>query len=204
MLKIGLTGGIGSGKTTVAKIFEVLGIPVYYADDAAKKLMNTDPALKEQIIQHFGSRSYINGELDRKYMAAIVFTEKAKLELLNSLTHPATIRDAEAWMKKIADSRGLTESGGQNPPYIIKEAALLFESGANRSVDQVIGVAAPLSLRVERTMKRDKLAKEDVLKRISRQMDEEEKLKRCDHVIVNDEEQLLVPQVLDLHKKFST
>jgi len=192
MIKIGLTGGIGSGKTTVAKIFEVLGIPVYYADDAAKHLMNTDPGLKEQIIKNFGEGSYINGELDRKYIAAIVFNEKAKLELLNSLTHPATIRNAEEWMKK------------QNSPYIIKEAALLFESGANRSVDQVIGVYAPLPLRIQRTMQRDRITKEDVLKRVSRQMDEEEKIKRCDHVIINDEDQLLVPQVLNLHKKFST
>ncbi len=192
MIKIGLTGGIGSGKTTVAKIFEVLGIPVYYADDAAKHLMNTDPGLKEQIIKNFGENSYINGELDRKHIAAIVFNEKAKLELLNSLTHPATIRDAEEWMKK------------QNSPYIIKEAALLFESGANRSVDQVVGVYAPLPLRIQRTMQRDRITEEDVLKRVSRQMDEEEKIKRCDHVIINDEDQLLVPQVLNLHKKFST
>src|SRR4026208_2492050 len=119
MLRIGLTGGIGSGKTTVAKIFEVLGIPVYYADDAAKHLMNTDPGLKEKIIKNFGEQSYINGELDRKYLAAIVFNEKTKLDLLNSITHPATILHAEEWMKKLG------ESGGQNSPYIIKEAALL-------------------------------------------------------------------------------
>lgn len=192
MLRIGLTGGIGSGKTTVAKIFEALGIPVYYADDAAKNLMNTDPALRTHIIKHFGERSYNNGELDRKYMASVVFNDKAKLELLNSLTHPATIRDAEEWMKK------------QTTPYIIKEAALLFESGANEAVDKVIGVSAPLPLRIQRTILRDNITEEEVLKRIDRQINEEEKMKRCDFVVINDEEQMLVPQVLELHKKFST
>lgn len=192
MLRIGLTGGIGSGKTTVAKIFEVLGIPVYYADDAAKNLMNTDPVLRNEIIKNFGERSYNNGKLDRKYMASVVFNDKAKLELLNSLTHPATIRDAEEWMKK------------QTSPYTIKEAALLFESGANRSVDKVIGIHAPLPLRIQRAMNRDGITEEEVLQRINRQMNEEEKMKLCDFVIINDEEQMLLPQVLELHKKFST
>ncbi|NOT52589.1 MAG: dephospho-CoA kinase [Chitinophagaceae bacterium] len=192
MVRIGLTGGIGSGKTTVAKIFEVLGIPVYYADNAAKKLMNTDAALKKEIIKSFGEQSYTNGELNRKYMASVVFNDKAKLELLNSLTHPVTIRDAEEWMKK------------QNSPYIIKEAALLFESGANKTVDRVIGVQAPLSLRVKRTMNRDGITEDEVIKRISRQMEEEKKMSLCDFVLINNEEQLLLPQVLDLHKKFST
>lgn len=192
VLRIGLTGGIGSGKTTVAKIFQVLGIPVYYADDMAKKLMNTDASLKKSIIKYFGEKAYHNGELDRKFMAGIVFGDPAKLKLLNSLTHPATIRDAEEWMKE------------QKAPYIIKEAALLFESGANKSVDRVIGVYAPLPLRIRRVMKRDGLTEEEVTKRISRQMDEEEKMKRCDYVITNNEEQLVLPQVLDLHNKFST
>jgi len=198
MLRIGLTGGIGSGKTTVAKIFQVLGIPVYYADDVAKKLMNTDASLKEAIIKHFGAQAYRNGELDRKYMASVVFNDTAKLKLLNSLTHPATIRDAEEWMRQLA------ESGGQNAPYIIKEAALLFESGANKSVDKVIGVYAPRPLRIKRVMKRDGVTEEEVIKRISRQMDEEEKMKCCDYVITNNEEQLLLPQVMELHNKFST
>src|SRR5437016_4141955 len=100
MLRIGLTGGIGSGKTVVAKIFEILGIPVYYADTEAKKLMNSDPELKASILQHFGPGSYMNGVLDRKYIASIVFNSKEKLDLLNSLAHPVTIKDAELWMKE--------------------------------------------------------------------------------------------------------
>ncbi len=191
MIKIGLTGGIGSGKTTVAKVFETLGIPVYYADDKAKHLMNTDSSLKASIIQHFGNEAYKNNELDRKYLAAIVFNNKEKLELLNSLTHPITIRDAEEWMKE------------QTTPYIIKEAALLFESGAAEKLDYIIGVYAPQHIRVNRVMHRDKLPLEEVMKRISRQIDEEMKMKLCNFVIVNNDKQLVIPQVLELHKKFS-
>lgn len=190
MLRIGLTGGIGSGKSTVAKIFEVLGIPVYYADDAAKTLMNTDPALKEAIIKNFGAQAYSNHQLNRSYLASIVFTNKEKLELLNSLTHPATIQAANEWIRR------------QTSPYIIKEAALLFESGADKQLDHVMGVSAPLALRVKRVMERDGLSKEAILQRINRQMNEEEKLKRCDFVIINDETQLVLPQALELHKKF--
>jgi dephospho-CoA kinase len=191
VLRIGLTGGIGSGKSVVAKVFETLGIPVYYADDAAKKLMNSNADLKAAIIKNFGEASYNNGELDRKYMASVVFNDTEKLEVLNSLTHPATIRDAEEWMKK------------QTSPYIIKEAALLFESGANKNLDYVIGVYAPLPLRIKRVIARDGATEEDIMKRINRQMDEEEKMKRCNFVITNNEEELVIPQVLELHKKFS-
>jgi len=192
MLRIGLTGGIGSGKTVVAKVFETLGIPVYYADDAAKKLMSTDKELKAAIIKNFGEESYRHGELNRKHIASIVFNDSGKLTLLNSLTHPVTIRDAEEWMKR------------QTSPYIIKEAALLFESGAGKILDQVIGVFAPLPLRIKRVMARDHSTEEEIMKRINRQMNEEEKMKRCDYVITNNEEELVIPQVLELHKKFSS
>jgi len=191
MLKIGLTGGIGSGKSTVAKVFEVLGIPVYYADEAARRLMNENKELRTAIIKSFGEASYNNGELDRKYLASVVFADKEKLKLLNTLTHPATIRDAEGWMNK------------QTSPYIIKEAALLFESGAAEHLDKVIGVFAPPLIRIKRVMDRDGLTEEEVKKRINGQMDEELKMKQCDFVITNDEQQLVVPQVLELHQKFT-
>jgi dephospho-CoA kinase len=192
MLRIGLTGGIGSGKTTVAKVFEVLGIPVYYADDAARKLMNTNEELKATITKKFGKETYRDGELDRKYLASIVFNDKEKLELLNALTHPVTIADAEQWINL------------QTSPYIIKEAALLFESGAAERLDCVIGVYAPQHIRVKRVMDRDGLPAEEVMKRISRQIDEEMKMKLCDFVITNNEERLVIPQVLDLHQKFTS
>ena len=172
------------------KYFETLGIPVYYADDAAKKLMTADAELRKAIIKNFGEAAYVNDEPDRKYLAAIVFNNNEKLELLNSLTHPATIRDATEWMNK------------QTSAYIIKEAALLFESGAYKKLDYVIGVYAPLPLRIKRVMARDNSTEEEIMKRINRQMNEEEKMKRCDFVITNDEEQLVIPQALALDKKF--
>ncbi|HUR67325.1 MAG TPA: dephospho-CoA kinase [Chitinophagaceae bacterium] len=190
MLKIGLTGGIGSGKTTVARVFETLGIAVYYADDRTKDLMNKNNELKEAIIAQFGPLAYKNNELDRKYLAAIVFNNKEKLELLNSLTHPVTIRDAEEWMQQ------------QKTVYAIKEAALLFESGAAEHLDEVIGVYAPQHIRVKRVMERDSLPAEEVMKRISRQISEEMKMKLCDHVITNNELELVIPQVIKLHEHF--
>lgn len=190
MLKIGLTGGIGSGKTTVAKVFETLDIPVYYADNAAKRLMNTDDELKAGVISHFGEAAYVNGELDRKYLAGIVFNNKEKLDLLNSLTHPVTIRDAEDWMNR------------QTAPYAIKEAALLFESGAAEKLDYIIGVYAPQHIRIKRVMQRDDLSTDEVLKRISRQIDEEMKMKLCNFVITNNDQELVLPQVMKLHEQF--
>ncbi len=167
-----------------------MGIPVFYADDAAKELMNTNEELKNAIIKNFGEATYKNGELDRKHLASIVFNDKEKLELLNSITHPATIKNAAEWMSK------------QTSPYIIKEAALLFESGAAERLDYVIGVYAPQHIRVKRVMDRDNLTTEEVMKRISRQIDEEMKMKLCNFVISNNEQALVIPQVLELDKKF--
>jgi dephospho-CoA kinase len=189
MLKIGLTGGIGSGKSTVAKVFEVLGIPVYYADDAARRIMNEDELLKQQIIEHFGASSYKNNQLDRPYIASQVFNNKEKLELMNSLVHPATIRDAEQWMRK------------QTTPYAIKEAALIFESGSQDQLDYVIGVSAPTPLRLLRAMKRDGSTRDQVLARMGKQIQEAIKMRLCDFVIYNDEQQAVIPQVISLHEK---
>jgi dephospho-CoA kinase len=191
MLKVGLTGGIGSGKSTVAKVFEVLGIPVYYADDAAKRLMNEDEALKQKIKAQFGNETYTNGVLNRKHLADIVFNAPEKLQLLNALVHPATLYDAEQWMQQ------------QTCAYAIKEAALIFESGAQEGLDHVIGVYAPTPLRIQRAMQRDTISREEVMARMNKQIDETIKMKLCDFVIVNDELSLLVPQVVALHQKLS-
>ncbi|MDB5202883.1 MAG: dephospho-CoA kinase [Ferruginibacter sp.] len=188
MLRIGLTGGMGSGKTTVAKIFEVLGIPVYYADDAAKRLMNDNAVLREKIIQHFGADTYHEGQLQRPNLSKKVFNDPEKLALLNSLVHPVTIADAESWMQS------------RTAPYAIKEAALIFETDAYKYLDLVIGVNSPLELRVKRSMDRDHIAEEEVRSRMARQMDEAEKLGRCDTVFINDEQSLLIPQVIAFHE----
>lgn len=188
-LKIGITGGIGSGKTTVARIFEVLGIPVYYADDAAKRIMNEDLALREQVIKNFGELSYIEGKLNREYLASIVFLDKKKLATLNALVHPATIRNSNLWMKC------------QTTPYAIREAALIFESGAQDQLDYVIGVSAPVELRIERAMQRDKVTRQQVLERMNRQINETIKMRLCDFVVVNDGKKPVIPQVLKLHEK---
>lgn len=187
MLKLGLTGGIGSGKSTVARIFEVLGIPVYYADEAAKEIMNTDNDLRQQVIDAFGENAYRNNILNRQYISSIVFKDKGKLALLNELVHPATIRAAEAWMKK------------QTTPYAVKEAALIFESGSQQQLDYVIGVHAPQEIRITRTMARDNITRDEVLKRMNNQMDEETKMELCNFVIQNDEQHALIPQVMALH-----
>ena len=189
MLKIGLTGGIGSGKSTVAKVFEVLGIPVYYADDAAKRLMNEDEELKEKIKKEFGQSIYKEEKLDRKKLANIVFTSPEKLNLLNALVHPATIKDAEKWMQE------------QTSPYCIKEAALIFESGAHEHLDYVIGVSTPAAQSIQRTMQRDHITREEVVARMDKQMDDTIKMKLCDFIIKNDEQEMILPQVLDLHNK---
>jgi dephospho-CoA kinase len=189
MLRIGLTGGIGSGKSTVARIFEVLGIPVYNADAASKKLMQENKELVAKIKNAFGEQAYKNGILDRKYLSRTVFVNIEKLNLLNSLVHPATIKDAAEWMSK------------QSSPYSIKEAALIFESGSEKYLDYVIGVQAPLSLRLQRTIDRDHITDEQVKARMNHQMDEEQKMRLCNYVIVNDEQELLIPQVLELHGK---
>lgn len=189
MLKIGITGGIGSGKTTISKIFALLGVPVYYADQAARDILNNDMDLQEQVKQHFGADIYNKGLLDRERLGGIVFNDEEKLELLNSLVHPATIRASEEWAAR------------QQAPYVLKEAALLFETEAFHYLDRVIGVFAPQPLRIQRVMKRDQVNRNEVLARMHKQMDETIKMRLCDDVIYNDEQQMVIPQVLALHEK---
>lgn len=188
ILKVGITGGIGSGKTTVAKVFEVLGIPVYYADDAAKKLMNEDELLREQLQALFGNETYVDGKLNRKYISGLVFNNEAKLAQLNAIVHPAIINDAERWMQQ------------QTTPYAMKEAALIFESGAQAQLDYVIGVFAPAVVRIQRVMKRDSVTEEEVKARMEKQLDESQKMQLCDYVITNDEQEPVIPQVLKIHE----
>jgi dephospho-CoA kinase len=192
MLKIGITGNIGCGKTTVSKIFEILGIPVLYADDAAKNVMVNDPELIEGIKREFGTASYFDdGSLNRKHIAGIVFNDEKQLIKLNSLVHPAVFRAFDTWAAQITDA-----------PYVMKEAALLFESDSYKMCDQTIMVTAPLELRISRVMQRDGLTREEILSRDARQFSEEKKIALADFVIRNDDSELLIPQVLALHEKF--
>jgi dephospho-CoA kinase len=190
MLRIGLTGGIGTGKTTVANIFKVLGIPVFDADTVAKQLMENDLQLREQLIAQFGPTSFQDGKLNRAYLASIVFKDPYQLAVLNAMVHPLSLKAAEDWMKL------------QNAPYVIKEAALIFEAGAAAGLDLIIGVTAPAALRIQRVMHRDGISREAVLERMDKQIDESIKMRLCDFVIQNDNQHLLTTQVLDLHKRF--
>ena len=190
ILKIGLTGGMGSGKTTVSKIFSVLGAPVFYADDAAKTIMNENAELKQKIVSLFGSEAYSENTLNRKYISSVVFNDPFKLEQLNALVHPITIAAADSWMQQ------------QTTAYVIKEAALMFEAGAAAHLDYVIGVHAPQALRIQRVVHRDGITREEALARMNNQLDENIKMKLCDFTIVNDEQQSVLGQVLALHEKF--
>lgn len=188
MLKVGITGGIGSGKSVVCQVFTTLGIPVFRADDAARYLMEHDVALMDKIKVLFGADIYTNDKLDRPKLSGIVFKDPAKLQELNGLVHPATIAYGLQWMEN-----------QKNAPYTIKEAAIFFESGSNKDMDVMIGVYAPKELRVKRAMLRAGVSEQDILDRMAQQMDEEKKMKLCDYVIVNDDVQAVLPQILQLH-----
>lgn len=191
MLKIGITGGIGSGKTTVCKVFEKVGIPVYYADLQARELMNTDSILIDELKQEFGEDIYINKELDRPKLASIVFNDKNKLAKLNALVHPAVQRDFKQWA-----------SEQKNTQYVLKEAALMFESGSYKDLDYVVTVSAPKKMRLQRVVDRDGVTKNEVEKRMKNQLTEKERLERADYVIINDETQAVIPQIMQLHEVF--
>ena len=187
MFQVGLTGGIGVGKTTVARIFNILGVPIFNADEVAKKIMLEDEVLKQNIILEFGNESYSNNQLNTKHIASIVFNDNYKLEKLNALVHPATINYYNNWVQL------------QNTTYVIKEAALLFEAGAATNINFVIGVFAPKNLRYKRVIQRDNITKEQVDARMKNQVDDAIKIKLCDAIINNDEQSLLINQVIKLH-----
>lgn len=193
-LQIGITGGIGSGKSTVCRIFSTLGVPVYDADSRAKSLMTTDGILISQIKKEFGSLSFrSDGNLDREYLARTVFQDKAKLAELNKLIHPRVALDYERWVSE------------QRNEYVLKEAALLFEAKSNQALDKIILVHAPAEIRIKRVVQRDPHRTRQQVEDIMRnQMQDEEKLKLADFNIVNDESRLVIPQVLELHEVFKS
>lgn len=191
MLKVGLTGNIGSGKTLVSRIFLAIGIPVFYADVEAKNLMIQDLALRKRITRLIGKEAYIADQLNTRHIADIVFNNDEKLQQLNKLVHPVVHAAVLNWFASLPPEI----------PYGLEEAALLFESGGHRNMDAVIVVAAPESLRIQRVMERDNVSRSDVLARMNRQMKEEEKTRQADFVIVNDGNRLLIPQIWYIHEK---
>lgn len=192
MLKVGITGNIGSGKTTVSRIFEVLGIPVFYADTAAKDVMVKDEILIVAIKDAFGDASYFDdGSLNRKHIANIVFNDEKELAVLNSIVHPAVFRAFDNWVKQY-----------NHAPYVLKEAALLFESDSYKMCDKTIMVTAPLQMRIQRVTARDGMSEAEMMSRESKQFTEDKKVKLADFVIKNDNSELVIPQVLRLHEEF--
>lgn len=194
MQKIGVTGGIGSGKSTVCRMFENLGIPVFIADIEGKKILNTNEKAKKKVIKIFGIDMYTaKGEIDRKRMAQLVFNDPQELERLNAIVHPLVAEVFEKWCAK-----------QERCPYVIKEAAILFESGAYHGLDKVINVFAPKEQRIERIIKRDGVTKEEVLKRMRFQYSDEERNNLSDLIIMNEDgnENELLPQVMEMHDLF--
>lgn len=191
MLKVGITGGIGSGKSSACKVFELLGIPVYNADIEAKKLLDFNAEVKQRVINEFG-KEVINkdGFVDRQKLATLVFNDKDKLKKLNNIIHPAVAKHFEGW-----------SNAHQTFPYILKEAAILFESAADKGTDKIISVVAPIELKIKRTMNRDNISEDLVKQRMNNQISDEEKIKRSDFVIYNDEQQLLIPQIIRIHEQ---
>ncbi len=188
-ITVGITGGIGSGKTLVCKLFALLGVPIYNADNRAKELTNS--TLINPITKAFGSESYENGVLNRGYIAKQVFGNKNQLQLLNSIVHPAVAVDFKNWV-----------STHKNSEYVLKEAALLVETGSYKQLDKLIVITAPYQLRVERIKKRDAFrSKEEIEKIIESQISDKEKVVLADFVISNNETNLLIPQVLEIDKK---
>ncbi len=185
---IGLTGGIGSGKTTIAAAFEKLGAPVYIADDAAKKIMQTDEMV-QSIKKHFGNEMVNQNKIDRQKLAAVVFGNPEKLHLLNQIVHPLVQKDFEQWVKSHQDF-----------PFIIKEAAILFESGSYKDCDKIITITAPLETRIQRVIRRDKSTIEAVLERVKNQWTDEMRIAKSDYIIHNISLEDTILQINKIYK----
>jgi dephospho-CoA kinase len=193
MLKIGITGGIGSGKSTVCRIFSVMGIPVFEADQVAKQLQNTDPEIRSQLIELFGASVYLpDHTIDRKYLAAIVFNDITLLHRLNAIIHPGVRRTFNEWCLL------------QQSPYVLLEAAILFESGLYNLMDKTIVVSTDETERIQRVIKRDNMTEELVRQRIRNQWTDEQRIKLANFVIYNNDNQLIIPQIVEIDKILRT
>lgn len=192
MIKIGITGGIGSGKSVVSEIFHLYGIPLYNADQEAKKLNDSSPYIREQLTLQFGDDLYVDDKLDRKKLASIIFHDDHKLAIVNSIIHPELARHFTEWCRQ-----------REHYPVVVLDAALLIEAGFHLLVDRVIAVYAPKELRIARVMQRDRSPHSEVEARMNSQLPEEEKIKHADYVIWNDNSHSLIKQVSELVKKIT-
>jgi dephospho-CoA kinase len=190
--KLGITGGIGSGKTSVCRVFDVLRIPVFSADKTASEIMESEGSIRSKLNSIAGKDLYLNGHLDRMLLATIIFNNTSVLNMVNALVHPVVFDHFRRW------------SATQTAPYVIMEAAILFESGASKFVDRVATVVAPLEQRVERVIRRNKLSREQVLERMRNQMDDESRMKISDYVISNAENDMIIPAILKIHDNILT
>jgi dephospho-CoA kinase len=186
-IRLGVTGGIGSGKSSVCRVFNVLGIPVFYSDSEAKAIMNNDLSVRSKINAIAGKDLFLNGNLDREELAKIIFNDEELLRRVNALIHPLVFQNFIQWTDM------------QTAPYVIMEAAILFESGASELVDKVLTVVAPLDQRIERTVKGNQLTREQVMDRIRNQMDDDVRVKNSDYIIYNSENDMIIPSVLRIH-----
>lgn len=190
MLKVGITGGIGSGKSTVCRVFSVLGIPVFESDKIARELMNTDTEIKQQLVDLFGTAVYLPDQtINRKYLAGIVFNNPSLLAQLNTIVHPVVRKTFFDWCEK------------QQTPYIIHEAAILFESGFYKMMDKTITVTTSEHERIQRVMKRDGITLEMVNERIKNQWNDQQRMELADFVIGNNDDELVIPQIIEIDKK---
>lgn len=190
MIKLGITGGIGSGKSTVARIFSLWGIPIYIADTESKRLVNTSSQIREQLINLFGDEIYQDDLLNKNLLASYIFNDTLLLEKVNQIIHPVVAQDFTEWTKR-----------QENSPIVGEESAIIFEAGINKHLDKIITVYAPLELKLERIIEREQTTREKVLERIKNQMDDQEKVKLSDFVIVNDNKSSLIEQVADIIKQ---
>jgi len=190
MIKVGITGGIGSGKSLVCQVFERLGIPVYYADEAARKLMEHDPVIRHDLMAWLGEDIYSGNELDRLKMAGLIFTNPELLQIVNRIVHPRVAADFQNWCESY-----------ENKPYVIQESAILFESGAYRFVDFIVLVTAPEDIRLNRVITRNGMTPEKIQAIMKNQWPDNEKTSRSQFILNNDNKSLVLPRILNLHSQ---
>lgn len=211
MIRVGITGGIGSGKSTVSRVFEALGVPVYYTDTRAKELMVADPVIVAELTALLGEGTYKDGALDRQYVASRIFTDRELIRQVNAIVHPRVAADFMRWAERFAGRAGgsatadAADTGAAlcDVPYVVMECAIMFESGFEGLMDYVLTVSADLGERVERASSRDGIDPEHIRARMANQMDDAERERRSDFTVLNSDNDMAVGRILELHEFFT-